>query len=225
MDIMWKYMDIMKLMTAMPIEIRQDLVADGAFASDSHCKIIGFPIGRDLDLRAFLSRILWLGTAIPVFIDSISALILPETHPSMELLARHCRRGTRRGQLQVHAPGSPDVNHTSSSSLYSVGKVFRLYFSGSNFCFYSQFWHLYRHYIATRAKFHPGKTQPEIPHRHIALHLLFSAYSYFRRIVNFRVACAHSWPITSNFFSVCSEMIFYYLCPKNNMTRDLYLLE
>ena len=35
----------MKLMTAMPIEIRQDLVADGAFASDSHCKIIGFPIG------------------------------------------------------------------------------------------------------------------------------------------------------------------------------------
>ena len=63
MDIMWRYMDIMKLMsvmTAMPIEIRQDLVADGAFASDSHCKIIGFPIGKDLDLRAFLSRILWL---------------------------------------------------------------------------------------------------------------------------------------------------------------------
>ena len=44
MDIMWRYMDIMKLMTVMPIEIRQDLVADGAFASDSHCKIIGFPI-------------------------------------------------------------------------------------------------------------------------------------------------------------------------------------
>ena len=48
----------MKLMTTMPIEIRQDLVADGAFTSDSHCKIIGFPIGMDLDLRAFLSRIL-----------------------------------------------------------------------------------------------------------------------------------------------------------------------
>ena len=53
-------MDIMKLMTAMPIEIRQDLVADVAFASDSHCKIIGFPIGIDLDLRAFLGRILRL---------------------------------------------------------------------------------------------------------------------------------------------------------------------
>ena len=50
----------MKLMTAMPIEIRQDLVAEGAFASDSNCKIIGFQaIGRDFDLRlAVLSRIL-----------------------------------------------------------------------------------------------------------------------------------------------------------------------
>ena len=38
-------------------------------------------------------------------------------------------------------------------------------FSGSNFCFYSQFWHLYRHFIlATRAKFWAGKNQPEIPH-------------------------------------------------------------
>ena len=43
-------------------------------------------------------------------------------HPSRKLLARHCRRGTRRRQLQAHAPGSPDVNHTSSSSssMYSV---------------------------------------------------------------------------------------------------------
>ena len=44
----------MKLMTAMPIEIRQDLVADVAFASDSHCKIIGFPIAMDLDLKSLL---------------------------------------------------------------------------------------------------------------------------------------------------------------------------
>ena len=28
------------------------------FAPDSHCKIIGFPIGRDIDLRAFVSRII-----------------------------------------------------------------------------------------------------------------------------------------------------------------------
>ena len=55
-------MDMMKLMTAMPIKIRQDLVADGAFASDSHCKISGFPIGRDLDLRAFLSILLTRAT-------------------------------------------------------------------------------------------------------------------------------------------------------------------
>ena len=42
----------MKLMTAMPIEIKQDLVAGTV------CKIIGFPIGMTLDLRGFLSPIL-----------------------------------------------------------------------------------------------------------------------------------------------------------------------
>ena len=41
MDIVWIYMDIMKLM---PITTRQDLVADVFFAPDSRCKIIGFPI-------------------------------------------------------------------------------------------------------------------------------------------------------------------------------------
>ena len=47
--------------------------------------------------------------------------------------------------------------------IYDLAKFFA--FSGSNFCFYSQFWHLYRHYIlATRAKFWAGKNLPEIPH-------------------------------------------------------------
>ena len=50
----------MKLMTAMPIEIKLDLVAGSGLASDSHCKIIGFPIGRDLEpnpLTTFTSSI------------------------------------------------------------------------------------------------------------------------------------------------------------------------
>ena len=34
MDIMWRYMDIMKLMTAMPIEIKQDLVAGSVWHRD-----------------------------------------------------------------------------------------------------------------------------------------------------------------------------------------------
>ena len=54
----------MKLMTAMPIEIRQDLIADVAFASDSHCKIIGFPIAMVLDLRAFLQLAISIKTAM-----------------------------------------------------------------------------------------------------------------------------------------------------------------
>ena len=47
-------MDIMKLM---PITTRQDLVADVFFPTDSHCKIIGYPIAWDIDLRV-LGRII-----------------------------------------------------------------------------------------------------------------------------------------------------------------------
>ena len=56
------------------------------------------------------------------------------------------------------------MDYTVYSLHRNLAKFFA--FSDSNFCFYSQFWHLHRHYIlATRAKFRPGKNQPEIPHR------------------------------------------------------------
>ena len=65
--------------------------------------------------------------------------------------------------ILVYPPPPTTIVQWNALPLTVLAKFFA--FSGSNFCFYSQFWHLYRHYIlATRAKVRPGKDQPEIPH-------------------------------------------------------------
>ena len=74
--------------------------------------------------------------------------------------------------------GSFDYNNNWLSTLT---KIFA--FSGFNFYFYSQFWHLYRRYIlATKTKCLPGKNQPEIPHTPL-LTVLYIIVQFFETML------------------------------------------